>query len=196
MGEDLATLIAPGPLPKEDVVKILSQVCHGLRGPCRGHRPSGPEAGERVPRGGAPRERVVHREAARLRHREGGRGSAAPTSGAIGSPLWMAPEQTERNAVIGPPTDIWARPRRVHAAHGEDLLAVGRGPGARREPVPARAVIEPIPSASERAAELGVAPADPAGLRRMVRALRGAPGRPALSPTSTRRTPLSHGLSV
>ncbi|MFO0741627.1 MAG: bifunctional serine/threonine-protein kinase/formylglycine-generating enzyme family protein [Labilithrix sp.] len=199
VGEDLSTLISRrGPLPKEDVVKILSQVCHGL---------SAAHAAGIVHRDLKP-ENVFLAEARRANESytvklldfgiakvvEAARGS---NTGAIGSPLWMAPEQTERNAVIGPPTDIWALglvaftllTAKIFWRSGEDPeLGVSQ---FLRE-----LVIEPIPAASERAAELGVAPLIPPGFD-------GWFGRCVVRPVDQRfpdvnqaYTALSHGLGV
>ena len=93
----------------------------------------------------------------------------------MGSPLWMAPEQTER----GP----HRRRRRTCGRSGSSRSSLLTGRSYWRTRATSRAatvtqllreiVFEPLPAASARAAELGVAAA-PAGLRRVVRALRRA----------------------
>ncbi len=80
-------------------------------------------------------------------------------TGAIGTPLWMAPEQTEAGRSVSPATDVW--PLGLIAFR----LLSGRGfwrsaslseasPGMLLREI----LIDPIPSASQRAAALGGAP--------------------------------------
>ena len=85
---------------------------------------------------------------------EAARGS---NTGAIGSPLWMAPEQTERHAEISAVTDVWAlglvafwmlTGKHFWLAADENDMALS---AFLRE-----LVLDPVPSASARAAELGV----------------------------------------
>ena len=82
---------------------------------------------------------------------------------ALGTPLWMSPEQTSAGANIGPWTDIWplgliafyALTGRIFwlaAANVESTMGVLR-----------EVVMEPIPPASARAAQLGVAERLPPG---------------------------------
>ena len=83
---------------------------------------------------------------------------------AVGTPLWMAPEQTEASTAVAPATDVWAigliafwlftgrvywRGGNVHDPSVATLL---------RE-----VVLDPIGSASQRAAEFGVADRLPRG---------------------------------
>jgi serine/threonine protein kinase len=83
---------------------------------------------------------------------DGGRASTA----SLGTPLWMAPEQTEAHAEVSPATDVWA--------YGLIAFFVLSGRtfwrGADQASVAAllrQVVIEPIPPATERARELGAA---------------------------------------
>jgi serine/threonine protein kinase len=91
---------------------------------------------------------------------------AAKVTTPIGSPLWMAPEQTMRGAAITPATDVWALGLLVYrmltgrsywkganAAEGEFSLG-----GLVLE-----VVVHPLAPASQRAAEYGVAQLLPAG---------------------------------
>lgn len=82
---------------------------------------------------------------------------------ALGTPLWMSPEQTSAGANIGPWTDIWplgliafyALTGRIYwlaAANVESTMGVLR-----------EVVMEPLPLASARAAQLGVAERLPPG---------------------------------
>jgi len=91
-------------------------------------------------------------------HRTSGRGT-----GAVGSPMWMAPEQTSAGGRIAPATDVWALGLTTfyalcgtiywRAARGESGVA-----GLLRE-----IHLDPIQRPSERARELGLSVALPAG---------------------------------
>jgi len=86
------------------------------------------------------------------------------TTQAIGSPLWMAPEQTNAEAPISPATDVWALGLIAFAC----LTGHSYWRGAHAEtPNPMTLVMEvcfePLDSASVRAAEYGVAHKLPPG---------------------------------
>src|SRR5262249_9547761 len=79
----------------------------------------------------------------------------------LGTPLFMSPEQTDRKGKICPATDVWALGLIVFKLlTGKDfwLEADGALPILLRE-----IVVEPIPFASKRAEELGVADKIPPG---------------------------------
>ena len=85
-------------------------------------------------------------------------------TGALGSPLWMAPEQTERHTGISGATDVWAlglvaftmlTARSFWLSADATEMAL---PSFLRE-----LVLDDLPIASERAAALGVAAAIPPG---------------------------------
>jgi formylglycine-generating enzyme required for sulfatase activity len=108
-GEDLAAAVRRrGPFSSQEVREVFAQLCHGLA------------AAHRIP--------VVHRDLkpenvflARARREGGGvvvkildfgiakivTNDLTATS-TIGTPLWMAPEQTSEHARISPQTDVWA----------------------------------------------------------------------------------------
>lgn len=162
-GEDLAArLQSPAPLSPADVHEVFRQLCHAL--------------------GAAHRAGVVHRDLkpqniflARARTAtaplsvkvldfgiakvvaEATTMTAATSS--LGTPLWMAPEQTEARGQITPATDVWALgliaftmlTRRVY-------WRVANDPGGAAMPVLLREILfEPIEPASARAAALGCA---------------------------------------
>jgi formylglycine-generating enzyme required for sulfatase activity len=89
-----------------------------------------------------------------------------PSTGGLGTPLWMAPEQTDSEKyVVGPQADVWSL----------GLLAFNAltkcnfwrsGQNWNKSKLAAfilELVLKPIPAASERAAELGVADLLPRG---------------------------------
>lgn len=158
VGEDLEHEIrARGRFEKEDLVAILGQVCHAL--------------------GAAHEAGIVHRDlkpdnvllAETRRMNESFtvklldfgiakvvEAARSANTGAVGTPLWMAPEQTERNAEITPGTDVWAlgllafvmltgKPFWLSAASESGVATILR-----------EVVLDPIPSATERARALGV----------------------------------------
>ncbi|MDO9016393.1 MAG: protein kinase [Deltaproteobacteria bacterium] len=84
----------------------------------------------------------------------------------MGSPLWMAPEQTQRGAAITPATDVWALGLLVYRM----LTGVSywRGANAPEGKVSVgtmvlEVVVRPLDPASLRAQEMGVAALLPAG---------------------------------
>lgn len=84
----------------------------------------------------------------------------------MGSPLWMAPEQTQRGAAITPATDVWALGLLVYRM----LTGVSywRGANAPDGKVSVgtmvlEVVVQPLDPASLRAQEMGVAALLPAG---------------------------------
>jgi len=110
-GESLAERVARGPVPAAEMYALLQQLCHGLAAAHRVgivHRDLKPENVfvARARRVGAPftvkvldlgiAKVVAEAKATRM------------ATAAIGTPLWMAPEQTELSNRIGPPTDVWA----------------------------------------------------------------------------------------
>ncbi len=111
-GEDLAALSRRrGPLPYDEVRALLSQACHALAAAHAVgvvHCDLKPENlfVARSQQVGVPFVvKVLDFGIARLMQE----GKAAVTmTTAIGSPLWMAPEQTTAGAQVSPATDVWA----------------------------------------------------------------------------------------
>ena len=157
-GEDLATAIKRrGAFSANETAAILAQICHAL--------------------GAAHKAGIVHRdlkpenvflaEARRAQESytvkvldfgiakvlEAARGS---NTGAIGSPLWMAPEQTERNADISPATDVWALALVAFAMlTGRSFWLSAEANEMALSAFLRELVLDPIPKASARATELG-----------------------------------------
>ena len=109
-GEDLAVLAARrGPLPPAEVHEIISQLCHGLGAAHAAgvvHRDLKPEnvflADAR--REGVPFTlKVLDLGIAKVVAE-----AQVTMTAAVGTPLWMAPEQTLAGAEITPTTDVWA----------------------------------------------------------------------------------------
>jgi len=76
---------------------------------------------------------------------------------AIGSPLWMAPEQTERNAEISPATDVWALGLVMFTLlTGKSFWLAADQQEMALSAFLRELVLDEIPKASVRAAALGV----------------------------------------
>ncbi len=166
-GETLSDRVAKkGAVPPSEAHEILRQVCHAL--------------------GAAHRAGLVHRDVkpdniflASTRRENASvmvkvldfgiakvvqDARAATATGAMGTPFWMAPEQTEARGLIGPPTDVWAVG--LVAFYLLTARCFWKTAGVPGAPVPAllrEMLFEKIPSASERAGELGVGECIPAG---------------------------------
>jgi formylglycine-generating enzyme required for sulfatase activity len=165
-GEDLSAAIKRrGGFEANETAAILAQVCHALGAAHQAgivHRDLKPEnvfLAESRRAQESYTVKVLDFGIAKVL--EAARGS---NTGAIGSPLWMAPEQTERNADISPATDVWA------LALVAFTMLTGRSfwlsADAKEMALSAflrELVLDPIPKASVRAAELGVGVALPAG---------------------------------
>jgi serine/threonine protein kinase len=82
---------------------------------------------------------------------------------AIGSPLWMSPEQTDTGTRIGPPADVFSLGLLAfRTLTGKVFWRAAHTAGATYGAVLRELLVEPIPAASARAAELG-APLLPPG---------------------------------
>jgi serine/threonine protein kinase len=76
---------------------------------------------------------------------------------AIGSPLWMSPEQTDTGTRIGPPADVFSLGLLAfRTLTGKVFWRAAHTAGATYGAVLRELLVEPIPAASARAAELGV----------------------------------------
>jgi formylglycine-generating enzyme required for sulfatase activity/tRNA A-37 threonylcarbamoyl transferase component Bud32 len=108
-GEGLADRAERGPCPSHEAGEILGQLCHGLAAahdvPVV-HRDLKPEniflAESRV-RGMPYLVKILDLGIARLLVE-----ARTTATAAIGTPLWMAPEQADASNLIGPHTDVWS----------------------------------------------------------------------------------------
>ncbi len=187
-GEDLASALARGgAMPPALVIDIMTQLCHALGAAHRAgvvHLDLKPEniflAASR--RADVPfTVKVLDFGIAKVVAE-----AQTNNTGALGTPLYMAPEQTSPGQAIAPSTDVWA----LGLIAFRLLTGVHFWRSANAENTSAlmilrEVVMEPIPPASLRAAELGVSGRLPPGFdlwfaRAMDRASRGrfsdAPG--------------------
>ena len=90
-------------------------------------------------------------------------GSSEATGVILGTPAWMAPEQSSLNATIGPQADVWSFGLiaflLLTGAHFFESANVRNAPTA---VILREVVLDPLPPASERAAKLGRADRLPA----------------------------------
>jgi formylglycine-generating enzyme required for sulfatase activity/tRNA A-37 threonylcarbamoyl transferase component Bud32 len=163
-GEELADVIERvGPLPLGDVAEVLSQLGHALeRAHEKGivHRDLKPEniflAVSRR-RDSTFTVKILDFGVAKIVADQQQRGTQP-----LGTPLFMSPEQTEHLGRIAPASDVWALGLIVfRLLTGRDFwkcAETGTLPVLLRE-----IVVDPIPAASQRAAELGVGARLPPG---------------------------------
>ena len=165
VGDDLSAVIkARAPLGREEVVSIVGQICHALSAAHTAgivHRDLKPEnvfLAESRRAHGATTVKLLDFGIAKVL--EAARGW---NTGALGSPLWMAPEQTERDVRISPSTDVWSLGLVAFAMFtGKPFWLAATAGDLALSAFLRELVLDPIPTASERARELG-APAPPAG---------------------------------
>jgi serine/threonine protein kinase len=157
-GEDLESFAERvGPLAQAQVLEIFRQLCHGLgEAHATGlvHRDLKPEnvflaTARRV---GVPfTVKILDFGIAKIVHE-----TKRDVTDAVGTPTWMAPEQTEAGKAITPASDVWAlgliafrlltgKPY-WHSANAEDVSAMA---------ILREVVFDPMDRASERAQKLG-----------------------------------------
>jgi TPR repeat protein/tRNA A-37 threonylcarbamoyl transferase component Bud32 len=158
-GEDLAEALARvGAMSPADVGHIFAQLCHAL---------AAAHAAGVVHRDLKPENVFLatsHREGATLTVKVLDFGIAkvlaeAKTTftAAIGTPMWMAPEQTTPNAGIGPQADVWALGLiAFRMLTGRIYWVAGNAEGANTASLMREILLEPVIPASARAAQLGV----------------------------------------
>jgi serine/threonine protein kinase len=94
------------------------------------------------------------------------RKASVTVTSVVGSPLWMAPEQTNRGAKVGPATDVWAVGLiAFHTLTGRYFWESANVPEEKRSlgALFVDIMVNPIVAASRRAAALGVERALPEG---------------------------------
>jgi tRNA A-37 threonylcarbamoyl transferase component Bud32 len=165
-GHDLGSAVrSEGALSQRRVLELLEQICHAVGEAHRAgivHRDLKPEnifVAEARAAGQATTVKVLDFGIAKLVEDTDTLGTAA-----IGSPAWMAPEQAEAGEQITPGADVWALGLLVFWM----LTGSSYWKAAGHEKVSMHAFLkevlfEPLPRASERAADLGCADRLPAG---------------------------------
>jgi serine/threonine protein kinase/TPR repeat protein len=166
VGQDLAKLLdARGPLPVAEARDIFAQLTHAVAA--------------------AHRVGIVHRDLkpenvfVAVSQREGMdrlvkvldfgiakvvAEAKATTTQALGTPLWMAPEQTEPNRPLTPAADVWAIGLiAFYMLVGRHFWMSANSEAASPTMVLREVVLDPIPSASARAAQYGRAELLPPG---------------------------------
>jgi len=164
-GEDLARHVAArGALPTSEVRAIFEQLCHAVSAAHTTgivHRDLKPEnifLAQAKRAGATFMVKVLDFGIARLSAEAGSRSTAA-----MGSPLWMAPEQTER-AAIGPCTDVWALGLiAYYLLTGTFYWRNGQHADATMTQLLREILFEPLVPPSERAKEVGRAQQIPSG---------------------------------
>jgi tRNA A-37 threonylcarbamoyl transferase component Bud32 len=166
-GEDLSKVVARrGAMPVGEVAAVMAQLGHAL--------------------GAAHRAGIVHRDlkAANVflatSRRQGlpfmvkvldfgiakflNMVTTSATTSAIGSPLWMAPEQTDPAKPVTPATDVWSLGLLAYnLLTGKCFWMTPSYPNASIAALLGELLMLPLPSASARAAEQGVGPCIPRG---------------------------------
>ncbi len=86
------------------------------------------------------------------------------TAAILGTPAWMAPEQTTMDAPIGPQADVWSFGLMAFVLlTGRHYFSSANAPNAPTAAVMREVVLDPLLPASERAHQLGVGDRLPAG---------------------------------
>jgi serine/threonine protein kinase len=169
-GEDLAGRVArSGPLTPAEARDLFDQLCHAVAAAHDAgivHRDLKPENVFLAIAKRAGDDSRLH-----VKVLDFGIAKAvaeAATTGAtmsmIGTPLWMAPEQTDPGP-LGPPADVWALGLILYyVLTGRVYWRAAQDAGATYSQVLKEVVMGPLPAATARAREQGVEPRWPAGL--------------------------------
>jgi eukaryotic-like serine/threonine-protein kinase len=165
-GEDLGAVVRRrGPLPVTEVIEILRQICHAL-GTAHAagivHRDVKPENifQTHVRSTTSPVTiKVLDFGIAKMVATATGQATAA-----VGTPLWMAPEQSDPRSIVSPASDVWALGLVAFwLVTGRVYWLAASEPGASMEALLREILFEPLASASQRAAQLGVGAPVPPG---------------------------------
>ncbi len=163
-GETLAAFLERrGPLDANAALELFAQLAHAI-GAAHDkqivHRDLKPEnlflvTGRRA--GGAFTLKVLDFGIAKLVDQ-----ARRAATGAIGTPLWMAPEQAQSGQQVTPATDVWSLGLiAFRALSGKPFWRAANDAEAGSMQVFSEMMVEPIPAASARAQELGAAPLPP-----------------------------------
>lgn len=165
-GEDLGARLSRGPLSLSDATVVMRQVGHALAAAHRVgivHRDLKPENifldTTHLSPGEVFRVKVLDFGVAFLHE------GATPKvrTQAVGSPLWMAPEQMEASDRVGPHSDVWALGLVAFTMlTGRCFWRAGNDSSTSLQALLCEVLFEALPSASERAAQYGL-PALPSG---------------------------------
>lgn len=159
-GEELSTYLQKsGPLPPVVVLELFEQLVHAL---------------------GAAHDKIVHRDLKpeNLFLEKSRRAGVSFTlkvldfgiaklmnqvrtsaTGAMGTPLWMAPEQAQTGVNVSPAADVWAMGLiAFRALTGKSFWRSAADPNSSTVMVLREVLMDTIPPASARARELGAAP--------------------------------------
>ncbi len=158
-GENLAQWVARrGALPPHELVEILRPVCHALTAAHgRGivHRDIKPEnvfLATTQSTSHPMMVKVLDFGIARV-----SAGAETSSTAAMGTPMWMAPEQTELRSQVSPASDVWALGLLAFwLATGKIYWRAGNAGGASVPQLMREVLFEPLEPASTRARELGV----------------------------------------
>ena len=166
-GKDLRHHVdAVGALPHEEIRAIYEQLCHAMAAAHEGgvvHRDLKPEnvfLARSLRAGNAAfTVKVLDFGIAKIEAEAGTRA----TKGAVGSPLWMAPEQTAPGPIT-PAADVWALGLLAYElVTGKSFWRAANSEGGTTAQLLREIVLDPIPAASTRATEQGQAHRLPVG---------------------------------
>ncbi len=167
-GEDLAATISRGALSPEDTRTILEPVCHALAAAHAAgivHRDLKPENIFTLHARGSSRSfdvKLLDFGIAKLTVE-----ARTMATSAVGTPLWMAPEQTDPRSKIMPSADVWSLGLVAFTAlTGRSYWRAAAEPGVSVQALLREILFEPLVPASVRAVELGVEVPLPAELDR------------------------------
>ncbi len=166
-GETLGDRIERGPLPQAETLAVMEQMCHALAAAHRSgivHRDLKPDNVflARARRGDVPfTVKILDFGIAKWVQELHG---ASANSQAMGTPMWMAPEQATPGVSIRPSTDVWALGLMAFAMlTGRSYWRSASTPGASVQSLVVEIMVEPLEPAAGRCAALGCTVALPRG---------------------------------
>jgi len=167
-GEELAKRIQRKKfLPPSETLEIFRQLCHALGEAHKNglvHRDLKPQnifMARSRRQGEAFTVKILDFGVAKLVQEQQGEGDATKP---VGTPRWMAPEQSDQGAAIRPATDVWALGLiAFNCLTGKFYWRTANAEKANLTALLRELVIERIDPASQRAAEMGASGALPRG---------------------------------